>query len=88
LNILISSTPLTGQFFRDGVRIDEDAHVLRVPGRPPVPVEEQDLWKFTKQSFHDDSKCWTSAYHSSQGAGIVAGTYRDYVVEDLLSVVQ
>ena len=59
-----------------------------MPGRPPVPVEEQDLWKFTKQSLHSDTKCWTSAYHSSQGAGIVAGTYQDYIVEDLLSAVQ
>ena len=70
------------------MRVDEDARVLRVPGRLPVPVEEQDLWKFTKQSFHSDSKCWTAAYHSSQGAGIVAGTYQDYVVDDLFSVVE
>ena len=75
---------VAGQFFRDGVRIDEDARVLRMPGRPPVPVEEQKLWKFTKQNFHRDSKCWTSAYHSSQGAGIVTGTFQDYIVEDLL----
>ncbi len=77
---------LAGQFFHEGVRIDEDAKLLRMPGLPPVPVEEQDLWKFTKQSFHSDSKCWASAYHSSQGAGIVAGTFEDYIVDDLLSV--
>ena len=70
------------------MRIDEDARVLRVPGHPPVPVEEQDLWKFTKQNFHSDSKCWTSAYHSSQGVGIVVGTYQDYIVDDLFSVVE
>ena len=77
---------LAGQFFHEGVRIDEDAKLLHMPGRPPVPVEEQDLWKFTKQSFHSDSRCWASAYHSSQGAGVVAGTFEDYIVDDLLSV--
>ena len=39
-----------------------------------------------EQSLHGDTKCWTSAYHSSQGAGIVAGTYKDYIVDDLLAV--
>ena len=77
---------LAGQFFCEGVNIDVDAELLHVPGRPPVPVKEQDLWKFMEQSLHSDSKCWTSAYHSSQGAGIVAGTYEDYIVDDLLSV--
>ena len=75
-----------GQFFRRGVSIDATARLLRIPGRLPVPVEQQDLWKFMEQSLHSDTKCWTSAYHSSQGAGIVQGTYEDYIVDDLLTV--
>ena len=66
---------LAGQFFRDGVDIDVETQFLHVPDRPPVPVQEKDLWKFMEESFQKDTKCWTSAYHSSQGAGIVAGTY-------------
>ena len=66
--------------------LNEDEQLLHMPGRPPVPVEQQELWKFMEQSFHSGgSKCWTSAYHSSQGAGVVAGTYSDYIVDDLLS---
>ena len=75
-----------GQFFHPGVRVDAAAQLLRMPGRVPVPVEQQDLWKFMEQSLHGDTKCWTSAYHSSQGAGIVDGTYKDYIVDDLLAV--
>lgn len=76
-----------GQFFRHGVRIDVHAKLLHVPSRRnPVIVEEQALWKFMQQKFHSDTKCWTSAYHSSQGAGIVEGSYKDYIVDSLLAV--
>ena len=84
--ILFTLLLSAGQFFSHGVKIDADARLLRVPGRLPVPVEQQDLWKFMEQSLHGDTKCWTSAYHSSQGAGIVAGTYKDYIVDNLLAV--
>ena len=75
-----------GQFFRDGVKIDAAAQLLYVPGHPPVPVEKRDLWKFMSKSLLGDRRCWTSAYPSSQGAGIVAGTYEDYIVDSLLAV--
>lgn len=81
-----SSRGIVGQFFQHGVSIDTDAKLLRVPGRPSVPVEKQELWKFMEQSFHTDSECWTSVYHSSQGAGIVAGSYEDYIVGSLLTI--
>ena len=77
-----------GQFFRDGVKIDVDAQLLHVPGNSPVPVEQRDLWKFMSKSLIGDRQCWTSAYPSSQGAGIVAGTYQDYIVDDLLAIGQ
>ena len=80
--------PSAGQFFRDGVEIDIDAQLLHVPGHSPVPVEERDLWKFMSKSLIGDRQCWTSAYPSSQGAGIVAGTYQDYIVDDLLAIGQ
>ena len=35
-----------------------------------------------------DEQCWTLAYPSSQGAGIVAGTYEDYIVDGLLAVIK
>ena len=78
-------TLYTGQFFRDGVSIDVKAQLLHLPGRLPVPVEKKHLWKFMEQSLHRDSMCWISAYHTNQGAGIVAGTYKDYIVNDLIS---
>jgi hypothetical protein len=53
-----------------------------------VPVEKRDLWKFMSKSLVGDRQCWTSAYPSSQGAGIVAGTYEDYVVDDHLAAGQ
>ena len=76
---------LAGQFFRDGVDLDEDKQLLHMPGHPSVPVQQQELWRFMEKSFHGDSKCWMSVYHSSQGVGIVEGTYDDYIVDDLLS---
>ena len=77
---------LAGQFFRDGVKVDIDTQLLYVPGHPPVPVEKRDLWKFMSKSLIGDEQCWTSAYPSSQGAGIVAGIYEDYIVDGLLAV--
>ena len=71
--------------FSDGVEIDVDAQLLCVPGHPPVPVEKRDLWKFMSKSHVGDRQCWTLAYPSSQGAGIVAGTYEDYIVDNLLA---
>ena len=76
---------LAGQFFHDGVKIDVDAQLLHVPGHPPVPVEKRDLWKLVSRNLVGDRQCWTSAYPSSKGAGVVAGTYEDYVVDDLLA---
>ena len=76
---------LAGQFFSHGVNVDINSQLLHVPGRPPVPVEKQELWKFMEQSFHSDTECWTSAYPSNQGAGIVAGSYKDYIVDGLLA---
>ena len=93
---------LVGQFFRDGVKVDVDTQLLHVPGHPPVPVEKRNLWKFMSKSLvatrlfdrvsrrpalHDE-QCWMLAYPSSQGAGIVAGTYEDYIVDGLLAVVK
>ena len=78
----------TGQFFRTGVKIDVAAQLLHVPGHPPVPVKKRDLWKFMSKSLLGDHQCWMSAYPSSQGAGIVAGTYEDYIVDGLLAVGQ
>ena len=67
--------------------IDVDAQLLRVPGHSPVPVEKRDLWKFMSKSLVGDGQCWTLAYPSSQGAGIVAGTYEDYIVDNLLAAI-
>ena len=68
------------------MKVDVDTQLLYVPGHPPVPVEERDLWKFMSKSLVGDEQCWMSAYPSSQGAGIVAGTYEDYIMDGLLAV--
>ena len=83
--LILWPLPFAGQFFRDGVSIDVDAQFLRVPGHPPVPVERWDLWKFMSRKLVGDCQCWASAYSSSQGAGIVAGAYKDYIVDGLLA---
>ncbi len=70
--MLILAFSSASQFFGDGVKIDIDAQLLRVPGHPPVPIEKRDLWKFMSKNLVGDGQCWTSAYPSSQGAGIVA----------------
>ena len=70
------------------MKIDVAAQLLHVPGHPPVPVEKHNLWKFMSKSLLGDHQCWMSAYHSSQGAGVVAGTYEDYIVDGLLAVGQ
>ena len=62
--MFIFSTSHAGQFFRDGVKIDVDAH-LHMPGHPPVTCGNSCLKAL-------------SVITSSQGAGIVAGTYEDY----------
>ena len=80
---------LAGQFFHRGVSLDPDTKLLHVPGyHLPVPVELTSVWKFMEKSFHGNNhtKCWTAAYHTSQGAGIVEGTYKDYIVDGLLAV--
>ena len=43
------------------------------------------LRKFMSKSLVGDHECWTSAYPSSQGAGVVAGTYEYYIVDGLLA---
>ena len=68
------------------MKVNVDAKLLHLPGRRPVPVEQKPLWKFMEHSFHRDTKCWTSLYTSSQGVGLVEGTYQDYIVDGLLAV--
>ena len=65
--------------------IDTKEEVLHIPGRPSVPLERKDLWKFMEQSFASDSQCWTSAHHATpdQGAAIIEGSYQDYIVGGL-----
>ena len=68
--------------------LDEEARLLHIHGHPAIPVEQQDLWKFMEQSFPRDSTCWTMSYHTSQGAGVLEGSYEDYIVDRLLTVGQ
>ena len=86
LIIFLNFFCVAGQFFRQGVKVDVDAKLLRLPGRRSVPVEQKPLWKFMKHSFYRDTKCWASLYSSSQGVGLVEGTYQDYIVDGLLAV--
>ena len=68
------------------MKLDEDARLLHIHRHSPVPVEQHDLWKFMEQSLQRDTKCWTMSYHTSQGAGIMEGSYGDYIVDGLLAV--
>ena len=77
---------LSGQFFQEGVEIDETRKILISPGKEPVPVMRRPVWSFMEREVADDQLCWTAMNPGYQGEGLIDGTYLDYLVNDVLSV--
>ena len=75
-----------GQFFRSGVRIDEDRSLLHIPHRRPIPIVKRPVWAFMKNHLSSENECWTSEVPSNQGVGLIEGEWEDYKVEGLLAI--
>ena len=80
-------TLFAGQFLRSGVMVDEEKRLLILPGRPSVPVVHQQVFAFIQAEApeYKAKSCWTAKKRSSQGVGVIEGTYTDYEVKSLLS---
>ena len=78
---------ILGQFFQEGVVIDEVRKMLVLPGREPVPVMRRKVWQFMEREVPDvdESLCWTAMNIGYQGKGLIEGHYLDYMVEDILT---
>ena len=81
------SKHLTGQFFRDGVAVDEVRKLLFMPNKAPVPVEWKPVWKYMDREADEwtSQHCWAAMNPGQQGKGLIDGHYLDYLVEDVLS---
>ena len=81
---------LIGQFFREGVEIDEVRKMLIIPHKEPVPIMRKPIWSFMERekntSSIEDDFCWTTMNIGYQGDGLIDGHYIDYVVHDVLSI--
>ena len=80
---------LIGQFFREGVEIDEVRKMLIIPHKEPVPIMRKPIWSFMereKNTSSIDNFCWTTMNIGYQGNGLIDGHYVDYIVHDVLSV--
>ena len=76
----------TGQFYRNGVEIDEVQRILLLPGRNPVSLRQRPVWGFMKQEKVEGKHCWAALNRGEQGEGLIDGNYMDYKVKDLLSM--
>ena len=93
MNPLLPFT-LSGQFLDSDVKIDENEKLLMIPGRDPIPVMKRQAWKFVEKNMESHERdanahikfCWTTAYPSNQGHGIIKGTFLDYKVQHILAV--
>ena len=81
---------LSGQFLDRDIEIDENEKVLLIPGQDPIPVVKRQVWRFVEKNIEsgesDDHFCWTTVHPSSQGHGIIKGTFLDYKVQHILAV--
>ena len=70
--------------------IDESRHILILPDMEPVPVQRKSIWHFMerergKKSEVEPKFCWVAMNPGYQGKKLIAGSYLDYIVDDLLS---
>ncbi len=75
---------VTGQFFRDGVEVDEVRKILIMPSKEPVPVMRRPVWAFMEREDKDDQLCWTAMNPGYQGEGLIDGKPNNYLVDNVL----
>ena len=91
MNPLLRFTP-SGQFLDSDIKIDENEKLLMIPGWDLVPVMKRQAWTFVEKNMeaHESDAnghiCWTTAYPSNQGHGIIKGTFLDYKLQYILAV--
>ena len=83
--LLIFSSSFTGQFYRNGVVVDEVRKLLLIPNKAPVPVQWKSIGKYMERHYDNGEYCWASMNPGLQGKGLIEGDYLDYLVEDVLS---
>ena len=78
---------LIGQFYRQGVEIDEVRKILIIPHKEPVPIMRRPIWSFMErdQKKLDSDFCWTAMNIGYQGDSLIDGHYIDYTVPNILS---
>lgn len=85
MNFTILKFPISpGQFFRQGVEIDDVRKMLILPGMEPVPIVRQQVWNFMERHVQSNQFCWTAKNCGHQGEGLIIGHYGDYEVNDVL----
>ena len=76
----------TGQFFREGIEIDESRKLLLLgPDMEPVPVMRKPVWNFMERETPEDQLCWAAMNPGYQGKRFIQGHYLDYLVDVLSS---
>ena len=75
----------TGQFFRNGIEIDELRKLLVLRTMDPVPVMRKPVWHFMERETPEDQLCWVAMNPGYQGKRLIEGHYLDYLVNDVLS---
>ena len=77
---------LAGQFFREGIEIDESRKLLLLgPDMEPVPVMRKPVWSFMERETPEEQLCWAAMNPGYQGKRLIQGHYLDYLVDDVLS---
>jgi len=77
--VITTCTFLVGQFMGKDVEIDTDYHILKIGYHAPIAVVKGPAWHF----LGTDEQCWYDRSSDNQGAGVIQGSYLDYLVKEL-----
>ena len=62
----------TGQFFREGIEIDESRKLLLLgPDMEPVPVMRKPVWSFMERETPEEQLCWAAMNPGYQGKRLI-----------------
>jgi len=62
------------------VEIDTDYNIMKIGYHNPISVVKGQAWNF----LGTDEDCWYGYSSDNQGAGVIQGSYLDYIVKELL----
>ena len=69
-----------GQFLTASVNIDTENMLMKLGDRDPISVKRDKAWAH----LGINAECWYGVDTDNQGAGIIEGTYTDYIVNQLI----